>query len=163
MSYAKQTLKERVLDILSRKDEFKATFILNDPSEFGVIKAKNGCKRFIFANEAEEIRRRRGPKSPTIQNLLQKALEWRTRLQADPNLTQTRLAGELGISRVRVTQVLNLLKLAPTIQGCILSMPPTLRQRGLITERRLRRLVGLSDWSRQKKEFERLSSGAVKP
>ncbi|MBI4370198.1 MAG: recombinase family protein, partial [Elusimicrobia bacterium] len=135
MPYAKQTLKERALDILSRKDEFKATFTLNDPSEFGVIKVKNGCKRFLFANEAEEVRRQRGPKPPAIQNLLKKALQWRTRLQTDPHLTQTALAGERSISRVRVTQILNLLKLAPTIQGCILSMPPTLRQRGLITER----------------------------
>ena len=54
----------------------------------------------------------------------------------------------LGLTRARVTQVMNLLLLAPTIQEAILELPPT-TARDTVTERSLRRIVAAPLWERQ--------------
>ena len=54
----------------------------------------------------------------------------------------------LGLTRARVTQVMNLLLLAPAIQEAILELPPT-TGRDVITERSLRRIVAEPVWEDQ--------------
>jgi len=54
----------------------------------------------------------------------------------------------LGLTRARVTQIMNLLLLAPEIQAEILELPPTMG-RDVVTERQLRPIVAEPDWSRQ--------------
>jgi hypothetical protein len=145
------TKKTSVPQILQLNEELRPPenhpWILRDKAPFGQINGRNGRKRLLFPEEAARIKKARQPepKPPHVQILLHRAHELKKRLDSTPGLTQTALAEELGISRVRITQILNLLKLAPTIQGHILSMPPTPRQRGLITERHLRQLHSLSD------------------
>jgi ParB-like chromosome segregation protein Spo0J len=77
---------------------------------------------------------------PRIKELLARALEWQAWLQAQPGLTQTVLAKETGISRVRVTQIMNLLRLTPDIQKEILELQSSGR-RNRITETGLRPLI----------------------
>jgi hypothetical protein len=55
------------------------------------------------------------------------------------------VAAVLGVSRPRVTQIMNLLLLAPEIQEAILDLP----ERSTITERRLRAIVAESQWEAQ--------------
>jgi hypothetical protein len=55
----------------------------------------------------------------------------------------------VGVTRARMTQIANLLLLAPVIQENILSLPPVLEGRGSITEHGLRAIAGLVDWQRQ--------------
>jgi hypothetical protein len=43
------------------------------------------------------------------------ALEWREALRADPNLTMAELARQKGLSRARITQILNILRLPAAI------------------------------------------------
>lgn len=59
----------------------------------------------------------------------------------------------MGLNRVRVTQILNLLRLAPEIQQHILTMPSTTAKRAAVTENRLRGLVGIRDQELQVQKF----------
>lgn len=69
----------------------------------------------------------------SYENPIEKALEYE-QMMKDKNLTQSGLAEKLGISRVRVTQILSLLKLPDHKIQYVL----TYGKNELITERQLR-------------------------
>lgn len=69
-------------------------------------------------------------------------MEWRTLLESGEVRTQAAIARREGISRARVTQVIDMLRLAPEIRQHILSMPKAVR-RPAITERALRSIAHL--------------------
>ena len=54
-----------------------------------------------------------------------------------------------GVTRARMTQMTNLLLLAPAIQGEIVNLPPVVRGRDRVIERNLRRIVAEPVWTRQ--------------
>ena len=54
-----------------------------------------------------------------------------------------------GLTRARVTQIVSLTLLAPTIQEEILALPPITTGRDRITERTLRPIVAEAVWERQ--------------
>ena len=56
-----------------------------------------------------------------------------------------------GVTRARVTQIMNLLNLAPEIQEEILFLPGALRGRAAVTERELRKVVAEVDWQSQQR------------
>jgi hypothetical protein len=58
-------------------------------------------------------------------------------------------ARRLGLTRARVTQLINLLLLAPAIQEEILALPPVRSGRDPVTERQLRRIVAEAVWNDQ--------------
>ena len=55
------------------------------------------------------------------------------------------------VTRARVTQIMNLLNLAPDIQEEILYQPRTASDRDPISERQVRSLVAEPDWRRQQR------------
>ncbi len=55
----------------------------------------------------------------------------------------------IGVTRARITQITNLLLLAPEIQEAILDLPLVSNERDPISERALRRIVAEPEWSRQ--------------
>ena len=55
-----------------------------------------------------------------------------------------------GVSRARITQIMNLLNLAPEIQEKLLFLPGTARGRGVVSEREMRRVCEFTSWSRQR-------------
>ena len=59
-------------------------------------------------------------------------------------------ARAIGVTRARMTQIANLLLLAPEIQEAILDLPPVTSGRDPISERALRRIVAEPDWTRQR-------------
>jgi hypothetical protein len=68
---------------------------------------------------------------------------------------------ELGhVSRVRVSHILMLTNLAPTIQETLLFLPKTVRGRDRITERSLRGMAKLVDWDAQMQLFRRCLAGS---
>lgn len=77
-------------------------------------------------------------------------------LKHDPFVkTQADLAKEMGMSRVRITQVMNLLKPAPEVQ----ERRPRLEDERAIrffSEHRLRPLNQIEDPNRQVREFEKM-------
>ncbi len=60
------------------------------------------------------------------------------------------------VSRARITQIMNLLYLAPDIQEEILFLPPTVRGHDPIPLTRLRATAQLLDWRRQRTRWRQL-------
>ncbi len=54
------------------------------------------------------------------------------------------------VTRARMTQILNLLHLAPDIQLAVMNLPPTTHGRDPIVERHLRPIAAEVDWRRQR-------------
>jgi len=80
------------------------------------------------------------PKTPHIVELLRKAVAWREELGGGLIASQSEIARREGVTVARVTQILNLLRLAPEIQATILDLSPA-RGRTAISEHRLRPLL----------------------
>ena len=57
------------------------------------------------------------------------------------------------VSKPRVTQIMNLLNLAPDIQEQLLFLPATRSHRDTLSERSLRALTQLVDWTEQRSLF----------
>jgi hypothetical protein len=57
-----------------------------------------------------------------------------------------------------MSQITNLLHLAPDIQEAILSLPPVEHGRDPITERELRPIVAVLDWRKQRRLWKGLPS-----
>ncbi len=60
------------------------------------------------------------------------------------------------VTRARITQIMNLLNLAPDIQEEILFLPSTTKGCDRIAERHLRRLSGVIDWTEQRRRWRSL-------
>ena len=69
---------------------------------------------------------------------------------------QAELARLGHVSRARLTQIMNLLNLAPDIQEEILLLPRTTSGREPIRERHLRDLATVLDWREQRRIWARL-------
>ena len=54
------------------------------------------------------------------------------------------------VSRARVSQIMNLLALAPDIQEALLFLPRTVQGRDPVTERQVRAVAALADWGEQR-------------
>ncbi len=66
---------------------------------------------------------------------------------------------DLGqVTRARVSQITNLLNLAPDIQEAILFLPPVRGDREAVSERAIRVIAGVADWGRQRDAWAALSS-----
>jgi len=64
----------------------------------------------------------------------------------------------VGVTRARMTQIANLLLLAPTIQEGILHLPNVTRGRGAVTERPLREVAAPADWRSQRSSWLALTN-----
>ena len=125
-----------------------------------------GEVRFRF----QPVRPRRTPKTistisvpmppalPRITRLMALAIHLEELQQQCPSLERTELARRGGVSPTRITQILNLLYLAPDIQERLLWLTPLIRGREVITENRLRRLALEPHWERQRARFAELLS-----
>jgi hypothetical protein len=60
------------------------------------------------------------------------------------------------VTRARITQLMNLLNLAPDIQEQILFLPPTTEGRERVSERSLRKLTRIKTWARQRRMWQEL-------
>ncbi len=59
-------------------------------------------------------------------------------------------ARSIGVTRARMTQIMNLLLLAPEIQEAILDLPLVTNGRDPVSERALRQIVAEPDWTKQR-------------
>jgi hypothetical protein len=70
---------------------------------------------------------------------------------------QAELARLGHVSRARLTQIMDLLCLAPEIQEAILFLPATERGRDAITEKQLRPVAATDSWSKQRRMWRALN------
>jgi hypothetical protein len=82
------------------------------------------------------------------------------RLLRDGVVTQTRRTSRDSgmLVRARVTQIMNLLQLAPDIQESILFLPRLQGGRELIQEHQIRPIAANPDWSAQRRLWAQLAA-----
>ena len=95
---------------------------------------------------------------PRITRLIALAMKLDDVLRQNPDLDSSELASRGRISRTRLTQILNLLNLAPDIQERLLLLPPLAKGRENVSEKTLRRIAAEWCWERQREQFEALLS-----
>jgi hypothetical protein len=93
----------------------------------------------IFLNRSS--RKRIAPRR-TYRNPIAVALEWQAMIDGGQVGSRAALARRLGVSRARVTQVLQLLTLAPTVIDAIVQLGDPLSE-PVVSERSLRQLVSM--------------------
>ena len=93
----------------------------------------------------------------THRNPVALALEWRKALDSGRYSSQADIARKKGVSRARVTQILNLLRLAPKVIGIVMDLGDPLPL-PVVTERQLRQCIDLPA-GKQVKEIINLLDG----
>ena len=92
---------------------------------------------------------------PRVARLLALAHRFE-RLIRDGHVRDYAELARLGhVTRARLSQVMNLLNLAPDIQEAILFLPPVTQGQDPIYERQLRPIMAVLDWKKQKRMWER--------
>ena len=86
---------------------------------------------------------------PRVSRLMALAIRLDQLIRDGVVADQAELARLGHVSRARLTQVMNLLCLAPDIQEEILFLPETTRGRDAITEKHLRPIAKIPNWSKQ--------------
>lgn len=93
---------------------------------------------------------------PRVAKLMALAIRLDQLIRDSVVADQAELARLGHVSRARLTQVLNLLCLAPTIQEEILFLPPTEQGRDPVIERDLRPIAATPSWEKQRRMWQRL-------
>jgi hypothetical protein len=88
-----------------------------------------------------------------VSRILAQAHRFQNLLDTRVVRTQMELAELTKLTTARITQIMNLLVLAPDIQEEILFMPPVTKGPAPITERDLRPLVKTLVWSEQRERW----------
>ena len=95
---------------------------------------------------------------PRVARLMALAIRFDQLLRDGVVADQTELARLAHVTQPRMTQIMNLLHLAPDIQEAILHLPPVARGRDPITERDVRPITAELTWSRQRRAWLALAS-----
>ena len=93
---------------------------------------------------------------PRISRLLALALRLHELVRTGAVADYATLAELAHVSRARISQILNLLLLAPDIQQALLFLPRTLRGRDPIHLRQLQPLAAVLDWGQQRALWQAL-------
>jgi len=93
---------------------------------------------------------------PRITRMMALAIKFEELLRAGTLRDYADLARLGHVSRARVTQIMNLLHLAPDIQEKLLFLSPVKTWREPITERQIRPLIRERQWSRQREILSKL-------
>ena len=88
---------------------------------------------------------------PRVSRLMALAIRFEQLLRDGTVADQAELARLGNVTRARVTQIMNLLHLAPDIQEALLFLPRVERGRDPVTERELRAVVAEAEWGRQRR------------
>jgi hypothetical protein len=88
------------------------------------------------------------------------ALDWKAKLSADKTLTMAQLARQQGLSRARVTQIMNLLQLPPAIVKELRTIA-TREEARRFSERALREILLLRSTAEQLIAFRKLRGAAA--
>ena len=91
---------------------------------------------------------------PRVARLMALAIRFDQLIRDGVVSDQADLARIGHVSRARLTQIMNLLNLAPGIQEEILFLPPTARGRDSVTERELRPITANTGWSKQRRMWQ---------
>ncbi|HAN99493.1 MAG TPA: hypothetical protein DCQ98_19640 [Planctomycetaceae bacterium] len=98
---------------------------------------------------------------PRVARLMALAIRLEGLLRDGVVLDQAELARMGHVSRARLTQIMNLLHLAPDLQEAILFLPERFRGRAEITEGKLRPIAATPNWGKQRQLWKTLREAAI--
>jgi len=98
---------------------------------------------------------------PWVSKLMALAIRFDGLLHDGVVTDQAELARFGHVSRARVTQIMNLLHLAPDIQEKLLFLPLIERGRDTLLERHLRPVAAVPDWRKQRRIWKELRSASA--
>ena len=123
------------------------------------------ARRRIAATTSHTVQFRPNPKPvappvgrvPRVARLLALAHKVDGMIQVGELRDLAHAADTLGLTRARITQIMNLLLLAPAIQEAILELPPVTNGRDPVSERQVRPIAAEPDWAVQRSMWEKAS------
>lgn len=95
---------------------------------------------------------------PRISRLMALAIHFDHLIASDAVADQAEVARLGHVTRARVTQIMNLLHLAPDIQEVLLFLPRTTKGRDPIRESHVRPIAAVIDWQAQRRMWDDLAS-----
>ncbi|MBP9032482.1 MAG: hypothetical protein KBG29_01225 [Pseudomonadales bacterium] len=95
---------------------------------------------------------------PRVARLMALAIRFDDLIRSGALTDQADLARLGHVSRARVTQIMNLLHLAPAIQEEILFLPRVMCGSDPIRERQLRPIAATAEWRQQRRMWQKLRS-----
>lgn len=98
----------------------------------------------------------RPPRVPHVAKLMALAIRLDHLLATGQVKDQAEIARTAGITRARVTQIINLTQLAPDIQEAILNLEPTTDHVPRFREREVRTIAIVPNWEKQRVLWKRL-------
>lgn len=87
---------------------------------------------------------------PRISKLMALAIRWDRLIREPAVVDYAEIAQVTHLTRARVTQIMNLLNLAPDIQDAVLTLPTVETGKDRLTERLLRGVIMTIDWNSQR-------------
>lgn len=100
------------------------------------------------------------PRIPRITRLMALAIKFEDLIRRGKVRDYADLARLGHVSRARITQIMNLLNLAPEIEEELLNFSVTIKNNAAPAESQVRRLTGLTYWPDQQHEWRGLGSRA---
>ncbi len=95
---------------------------------------------------------------PRVARMMALAIHWQGLIRAGVARDQADLARLVSVHRARVTQVMDLLRLAPDLQEAVLDLPRTTKGRDRVRHRDLARIAAQPLWSEQRSAWTALRS-----
>ena len=127
-----------------------------------LIDMKSGTQLTYEMNVANRSQRNDGDQQPDagrvprVSRLLALAIKFERSMKEGAIRNYRDIAAAGHISRARMSQIMRLTELAPSIQEEILFLPKILHGPDRITEKALRKVARALDWDEQKQRFEAL-------
>ena len=122
----------------------------------------SGRKRLIIGDEPAPSTIMPG-NIPRVSKLMALAIKLARLVKSGAVRDYADLARLGQVSRARITQIMNLLQLAPDIQEALLFLPRTVKGRDRIRERDLRPIAAVPDWRRQREMWMNLIKDRLSP
>lgn len=122
---------------------------------------KSRRKRLVVGSEAAEPKP--AGRVPRVARLLALAIKYEDLLRRGVVADQSELARLCQVTQPRMTQIMNLVNLAPEIQEEILFLPPVESGRDPIHERALRPINACVSWQSQRRLWGRLTRRTMSP
>jgi len=114
-------------------------------------------KRAVVGTASEPDRSAAVGRVPRVARLMALAIRYDQLLRDGVVANQTELARLARVTQPRMTQIINLLHLAPDIQAAILDLPVTHDGRDIVTEREVRPVIRHALWSDQRRVWRSIT------
>lgn len=122
---------------------------------FHIKKGRNGYQH-IRPGEAKPVVEVPPGTIPRITRLMALAIRFEKLVREGAVKNYADLARLGRVTRARITQIMNLLNLAPDIQVALLNLPRTESGRDPITERTMRPIAAEPLWTRQRRMWRKI-------